>query len=145
MVIYARFESRIIAGIMDFVITLAITFEIFLFVTSMEFRSISTLWSLLGIPLVLAISGILAVISLVYYSCFELARGQTPGKAAMKIRVVNEDGSKCRAIQIFVRNVVRIIDFLPAFYILGLSSIMLTKGRKRLGDIAAKTIIIKAD
>jgi len=145
MVIYARFESRIIAGIMDFVITLAITFEIFLLVTSMEFRSISTLWSLLGVPLVLAISGILAVISLFYYSCFELARGQTPGKAAMKIRVVNEDGSKCRAIQIFVRNVVRIIDFLPAFYILGLSSIMLTKGRKRLGDIAAKTIIIKAD
>jgi uncharacterized RDD family membrane protein YckC len=145
MVIYAKFESRIIAGIMDFVITLAITFEIFLFVTSMEFRSISTLWSLLGVPLVLAISGILAVISLCYYSCFELARGQTPGKAVMKIRVMNEDGSKCRAIQIFVRNVVRIIDFLPAFYILGLSSIMLTKGRKRLGDIAAKTIIIKAD
>lgn len=141
---YAKVESRILAGTVDFVITLAIALVIFLLVFPLSFGPMSTPWSLLGEPLSLVLFGLLSVVWVVYYTYFEASGGQTPGKKAAGIKVVSEGGSRCSLGQILVRNVVRIIDFLPAFYILGLISIMVTKGRKRSGDVLARTIVVKA-
>ena len=141
---YARIESRILAGTVDFVITLAIALVIFLLVFPLSFGPMSTPWSLLGEPLSLILFGLLSAVWVAYYTYFEASSGQTPGKRAAGIKVVSEGGSRCSLGQALVRNVARIIDFLPAFYILGLISVMVTKDRKRPGDILARTIVVKS-
>ncbi|MEM3004620.1 MAG: RDD family protein, partial [Candidatus Bathyarchaeia archaeon] len=118
----AGIESRLLAGIVDFVITLAIALLIFLFIFPLSFGSISTPWSLLGEPLSLALFGLLSAVSVVYFTFFEASTGQTPGKKAVAIKVVGDDGIECSVYRILLRNVARIVDFLPAFYILGLIS-----------------------
>jgi uncharacterized RDD family membrane protein YckC len=79
-----------------------------------------------------------------YYVFFEaIMRGQTPGKRSMKIRVIREDGTPAGAMDIVVRNLVRMIDALPAFYGLGGVVMFFHPMHKRLGDLAAGTIVIK--
>jgi uncharacterized RDD family membrane protein YckC len=79
-----------------------------------------------------------------YFILFEwLMRGQTPGKKALKIRVIRDDGTPATTQEVLVRNVLRLVDFLPFFY--GVGTIVLFSSRlsKRLGDIAAGTIVVK--
>ncbi len=79
-----------------------------------------------------------------YYAFFELLmRGQTPGKRAMKIRVIRDDGTPAAAMDIVVRNLVRIVDALPGAYAIGGGVMFFHPMHKRLGDIAAGTIVVK--
>jgi len=79
-----------------------------------------------------------------YYAFFEMVmRGQTPGKRSMKIRVIRDDGTPAAAMDILVRNLVRMIDTLPVFYGLGGTVMFFHPMNKRLGDLAAGTIVIK--
>lgn len=81
-----------------------------------------------------------------YFMLLELKwNGQTIGKQALKIRVVRLDGSPAGASEIAVRNLVRIIDFLPSGYLFGLLVMLLDGKGRRLGDLAAGTIVVKAD
>jgi uncharacterized RDD family membrane protein YckC len=145
MSLYANIASRLIAGIIDFVITLAIALVFFLIVTGRSFRSLSTPWSLLGQPLSLVLFGLLSAVWIVYYTYFEGSSGQTLGKKFMNIKVVSETGFRCSMRQALARNILRILDFLPAYYIIGLISLISTKGKKRLGDILAKTVVVRSD
>lgn len=79
-----------------------------------------------------------------YYIAFELLwQGQTPGKRWTKIRVVRLDGNPVGFGEVAIRNLVRIIDFLPASYTLGLLTMFFSPNARRLGDYAAGTIVIK--
>ena len=79
-----------------------------------------------------------------YFIFFELLmRGQTPGKRSMKIRVVRDDGTPVGGNEVLIRNLLRIVDFLPACYALGVLVMFPSPLAKRLGDIAAGTIVIK--
>ena len=79
-----------------------------------------------------------------YYIGFEwLWQGQTPGKRWTKIRVVRIDGNPVGFGEVAIRNLVRIIDFLPATYALGLLTMFFSENARRLGDYAAGTIVIK--
>jgi uncharacterized RDD family membrane protein YckC len=74
---------------------------------------------------------------------FELfSRGQTPGKKLMGIRVVNENGTPVAWPASVARNLLRFADFLPGFYALGLASMLLDSSFRRLGDLAAGTIVV---
>ena len=73
-----------------------------------------------------------------------LWNGQTIGKRAYGLRVINEDGSPAGFVAVFVRNLVRMVDFLPSFYGLGLLSIVFTARSQRLGDLAAGTFVVRA-
>jgi uncharacterized RDD family membrane protein YckC len=70
-------------------------------------------------------------------------RGQTIGKKVLRLRVVDAEGLKLQPAQIIVRNLLRAVDSLPAFYILGGAATVLTKRSQRLGDLAANTIVIR--
>jgi len=84
-----------------------------------------------------------AVVYAGYFFIFELAmKGRTPGKALMKIRVVRMDGRAADTSGILLRNLVRLIDFLPAFYTVGVITMFIHKQSRRLGDLAAGTIVI---
>ena len=83
------------------------------------------------------------VVTVGYSMLLEWAwRGQTVGKRVLKIRVVDGEGFRLRPTQIVIRNLLRVIDLLPAFYGIGGVSCVLSPKYQRLGDIAANTIVI---
>ena len=79
-----------------------------------------------------------------YFMVFEIIwNGQTPGKRVLGVRVIRESGYPLRPVDSVVRNVVRIVDWLPFFYGIGVL-VMLFNGRsRRLGDFAAGTIVVR--
>jgi len=78
-----------------------------------------------------------------YYLIFELGwQGQTPGKRLTRIRVVKLDGSAPGFLEVAIRNLVRIVDFLPSAYALGLIVMFLSRQARRLGDYAAGTLVV---
>ncbi len=70
-------------------------------------------------------------------------RGQTLGKRLLRLRVMDEQGLHLRFSQVAIRNLMRAIDTLPALYLVGGVSCMITANARRLGDIAANTIVVR--
>lgn len=70
-------------------------------------------------------------------------RGRTPGKRALGLRVVDAEGLKLQPGQIVLRNLLRAVDFLPAFYLLGGLACCLQRRHQRLGDVAANTVVVR--
>ena len=85
------------------------------------------------------------LIFFVYDVAFEvLAGGRTPGKRWNGLRVVRTGGQPVGFVSSTIRNLLRIVDLLPAFYLVGIVSILVTKRNQRLGDLAAGTIVARA-
>lgn len=79
-----------------------------------------------------------------YFIIFELIwNGQTVGKRAAQIRVIRVNGNPAGFLEIVVRNLVRMVDFLPMAYGVGLVTMFFNNHSRRLGDFAAGTIVIK--
>lgn len=80
-----------------------------------------------------------------YYVLFEgLTDGQTPGKRLLRLRAVRDGGYSVTFGASAVRNLVRLLDMQPLFtYGVAIASVMLTKRGKRLGDLAAGTIVVR--
>jgi len=68
--------------------------------------------------------------------------GQTPGKRLFGIAVLNDDGTPLRWPGALTRNLLRAVDFLPFFYAFGLITMLLNRDFKRLGDLAAGTVVV---
>jgi uncharacterized RDD family membrane protein YckC len=78
-----------------------------------------------------------------YHVAFETwGRGQTPGKRIFGLRVIKDDGSPVGFLDAVVRNLVRVVDILPSSYAIGVVAIFLSKQHKRLGDMAAGTLVV---
>jgi uncharacterized RDD family membrane protein YckC len=97
----------------------------------------------------LVLGGITLIVTLVliwaYFILLEwLWNGQTIGKRAYRLRVINEDGSPAQFTAVLIRNLLRLVDFLPAFYGLGVLVIVLSPKSQRLGDLAAGTYVVRA-
>ncbi len=83
-------------------------------------------------------------ISLLYGILSEwLWQGQTLGKRLMGIRVMDRDGLPMHVSQIVVRNILRPVDMLPAFYLAGGVSVLFTRHGQRIGDLAANTVVVR--
>jgi uncharacterized RDD family membrane protein YckC len=84
------------------------------------------------------------VLSIGYGIFFEwIWRGQTPGKRALKLRVMDMHGLRLQFSQVAIRNLIRAVDMLPAFYFVGGFVSVISSHCQRLGDIAANTIVIR--
>lgn len=84
-----------------------------------------------------------AVIYFLYHPILEVAmRGRTPGKRMAGARIVTREGATPAAGALLMRNLFRIIDSLPMFYVVGLVCCLLTEQRVRIGDLAAGTVLI---
>ena len=70
-------------------------------------------------------------------------RGSTIGKRVFRLRVVDAQGLKLTFGQVVLRNLLRAVDFLPAFYFVGGITSVLSRRCQRLGDIAAGTVVIR--
>ncbi len=79
-----------------------------------------------------------------YYIFFEtLWNGQTPGKRRNGLRVIRRNGTPITAGEAVIRNLVRIIDFLPIFYGVGIVAMFIDGQSRRLGDLAAGTLVVR--
>jgi uncharacterized RDD family membrane protein YckC len=79
-----------------------------------------------------------------YYMVFEILwNGQTPGKRLLGVRVMRENGYPIRPVDSVIRNLVRIVDWLPGMYGVGVLTMLLNKRSKRLGDFASGTIVVR--
>lgn len=76
-------------------------------------------------------------------AAFEVvADGSTPGKKALGLMVLHDDGTPVGWSAALIRNLLRAVDFLPVAYGFGLISCLLNRDFKRLGDIAAGTVVV---
>lgn len=92
--------------------------------------------------LIVIASALLFIIA--YYMVFELVwGGQSPGKRMAGLVVVRDDGGPLGFVESAIRNILRLVDGLPFFYTIGMVSVFFTRRSKRLGDIAAGTIVVK--
>ncbi|TRX75415.1 RDD family protein [Pseudomonas mangiferae] len=81
-----------------------------------------------------------------YMVLFEvLAQGRSPGKRFMGLRVVHDDGTPVGWSASLVRNLLRVVDMLPFGYTLGILSCLANPTFKRLGDLAAGTLVVYRD
>jgi uncharacterized RDD family membrane protein YckC len=78
-----------------------------------------------------------------YLIVFEAYYGQTIGKRSMGIVVVKQDGSDCTWGGSIIRNILRVVDVLPNFYIIGAISAYLTSDGQRVGDIVGRTMVVE--
>jgi uncharacterized RDD family membrane protein YckC len=72
-----------------------------------------------------------------------LWRGQTIGKKLFRLRVVDAEGMRLQFDQVATRNLLRVVDALPALYFVGGLTAWLNPHCKRLGDIAANTVVVR--
>jgi len=97
------------------------------------------LWGLeLGILLLLFF-----VVEWGYFLFFEgLCRGASPGKRALRLRVIRQDGLPVSFGDSLLRNLLRAADLLPTFYVVGVVTMCLDDKFRRLGDLVARTIVV---
>ncbi len=93
------------------------------------------------------VMGISALGSFAFYNGYFillewLMNGQTPGKRLLHIRVIKQGGYSLRFFDTLLRNLLRVVDFLPLFYGVGLTSLLLTRDSQRLGDLVAGTLVV---
>ena len=87
---------------------------------------------------------IIAVILLGYFIFFEIIwNGQTPGKRAMRLRVILTSGYPLTPLAAIIRNVLRLVDALPSLYAVGVITMIVNKHARRVGDLVAGTMVIK--
>jgi uncharacterized membrane protein SpoIIM required for sporulation/uncharacterized RDD family membrane protein YckC len=70
-----------------------------------------------------------------------LMGGRTPGKRMAGVRVLTPEGETPTTGALLTRNVFRIIDSMPLFYVVGLLFVFFGKRHVRLGDLAAGTVV----
>jgi uncharacterized RDD family membrane protein YckC len=78
-----------------------------------------------------------------YYIIFEMLwNGQSPGKRWVGLRVIRTDGTPITLTESIIRNLVRLIDFLPVYYGVGVVTMFVNEQARRLGDLAAGTLVV---
>lgn len=77
-----------------------------------------------------------------YPVVFELYNGASPGKKAMGLVVMQDNGTPVTFSSSLIRNLLRAADFLPFLYAAGLLSMLMNRNFQRLGDLAAGTLVV---
>jgi uncharacterized RDD family membrane protein YckC len=134
----AGLGTRAIAQLLDLLIVAGILIAVYFFAfAATTVTSSNTVGSLIGIV------GSFIVVFGYFWISEALFSGQTLGKKAFRLRALGDRGEPLTFMQAGIRNVVRIVDFLPYGYGVGMIVLFANGKGKRLGDLAAGTIVVK--
>jgi uncharacterized RDD family membrane protein YckC len=137
----AGLGSRFVATVIDLLIMSGIVVALGLALVGVEIfaeGSVGTGWG------AAVFSVVFFLVILGYDILFEvLASGRTPGKRWTGLRVVRTGGQPVRFLTSAIRNLLRLVDFLPFLYLAGSVSILVTRRNQRLGDLAADTLVVR--
>lgn len=122
---------RIMAFMIDFLIKTVVTMIIYVVLAFL---------GRMGIGLALILAFLLEWFYSVYFEVWH--QGRTPGKKNFRIRVVNDDGSPVTFGPSLLRNLLRVVDFLPLAYVAGCIASISNRQFKRLGDLVAGTLVV---
>jgi uncharacterized RDD family membrane protein YckC len=142
MLTLAGVGSRFTSAIVDYLIQAALLVALALLL----FGGVSLGGGDSGAGVLVALYFIVSFLVFVGYDItFEvLNSGQTPGKRMNGLRVVRTEGQPVNFITSAIRNVLRVVDWLPFSYAAGAVSILVTSQNQRLGDLAAGTVVVRA-
>lgn len=128
------------------VVPRALAFAIDLLIRGAAMLALSIILVLLGKFGLGLIAVVFFLLNWWYMVVFEvLNQGRSPGKQALGLRVVHDDGTPVGWSASLIRNLLRFVDMLPFGYALGLLSSLGHPTFKRLGDIAAGTLVVYRD
>jgi uncharacterized RDD family membrane protein YckC len=130
--------SRFVAQVIDLVLLLLV-----LAVVTAAAAAFGDLTGQGGVALLLGILLGFVIVVGYFWTLEALWSGKTLGKYVMGLRVVGDLGEPVTFTAASIRNLVRIVDFLPFFYALGLVVLFANGRGKRLGDLAAGTIVVR--
>ncbi len=140
---YAGLWKRFLALIIDFLIFCIIFFPITRIIKGVWIMNATDhRWNgglFVTDPLCIAF----LIFMFLYFIFLEGLAGATLGKLIIGLRVININGKKPGLLKSLIRNILRLIDGLPALNILGIVLIVITKENTRFGDIIAKTRVVK--
>lgn len=86
----------------------------------------------------------LFLLQFAYPVLFEtLGSGRTPGKRWTGLRVVKVGGGPVTFMPSAIRNILRLVDGIPGFYLVGTIAVLATERNQRLGDLAASTVVVR--
>ncbi len=128
--------SRFLAWLIDFCIVLCATIAVAMLLTLLD---------LVAQGFAQAIGMLLQFVLMIGYGiCFEwFKRGQTIGKRVLRLRVVDVQGLRMKPSQVVIRNLLRFVDMLPVFYLVGGIACVVSRRSQRLGDLAANTVVVR--
>jgi uncharacterized RDD family membrane protein YckC len=132
----AGLGTRTIAQVLDLLIVFGILIAVY-------FVAIAALVVGSDAATLIFLIGSFVVIFGYFWVSEALWSGQTVGKKALRLRAVGDRGEPLTFAQAGIRNIVRIVDFLPYGYGVGLIVLFANGKGKRLGDLAAGTIVVK--
>lgn len=131
--------SRIIAQIVDTVVGSVLFYATFFVFTIVGVGAGDSGGGAIIVLGLLVSSGV----AIGYFFALEgLWDGYTVGKKVFGIKVVKQDGGECDIATAFLRNLLRIIDFLPVYYVAGFVVMAMSDTRQRIGDRVANTVVV---
>src|ERR1700682_290633 len=133
----AGLGTRAIAQLLDLLVVAGILLAVYFVAFAAAAANANTVATLI------AIIGSFVVIFGYFWVSESLWSGQTIGKKAFRLRAVGDRGEPITFGQAGIRNIVRIVDFLPYAYGVGLVVLFVNGKGKRLGDLAAGTLVVK--
>ncbi len=148
----AGIGKRFLAYLVDRLIQFGLIFALFLVITLVLLAGnkivaladiIYKMRQVLGQWIIAVAILIYGIVSLGYFILFEyIWSGSTPGKRFQQIRVIRTDGAPISFLESAVRNILRVVDILGDIYPLGLVVMFIDSRNRRLGDMAAGTLVV---
>lgn len=127
--------DQLVIGLLNVILYFGLFFSL---ISSIEFFATDNFLLLIAVVIILTF-----VIEWTYFIVQEFFwSGRTIGKRIIGIRTIQENGQRITLLASVIRNLVRIIDSLPTGYLLGIIMIFFHSQHKRLGDLAAGTIVV---
>ena len=135
---YATIGSRVLSTIID-VVLIVVSWVIIAIIVGMISEGDMIFWWLVVIMFL--------CLPFAYFIFLEggIGKGQTVGKRLLHIKVIKENGEPPSYFQSFTRTFTRFLDLYFIYHIIGLAVACLTERRQRVGDLLAKTLVVRED